>query len=133
MRRTSCANLERTDHLFGLDVAEQHGAFNDLSDVAALLRADGQRHGGWTVPLRSVSDPRPPRGTYSSLRNTTLLDTLAVEPDARKTAALWADTRFIVIAIDTETTKPPKGTGNSPRVVSIAAVTCRKGHMREQC
>ena len=53
-----------------------------------------------------------------------------VQPDARKTAALWADTRFIVI--DTETTKPPKGTGKSLRVVSIAAVTCRKGHMREQ-
>ena len=79
MRRTSFANLERTNHLFDLVVAEQHGAFNDLSDVAALLRADGQRHGGWTVPLRSVSDPRPPRGTYSSLRDTTLLDTLAVE------------------------------------------------------
>ena len=79
MRRTSFANLERTNHLFDLVVAEQHGAFNDLSEVAALLRADGQRHGGWTVPLRTVSDPRPPRGTYSSLRDTTLLDTLAVE------------------------------------------------------
>lgn len=79
MRRTSFANLERTNHLFDLVVAEQHGAFNDLSDVAALLRADGQRHGGWTVPLRTVSDPRPPQGNYSSLRDTTLLDTLAVE------------------------------------------------------
>lgn len=81
MRRTSFANLERTNHLFDLVVAEQHGAFNNLSDVAALIRADGQAHGGWTVPLRTVSDPRPPRGTYSSLRDTTLLDTLAAERD----------------------------------------------------
>lgn len=53
-----------------------------------------------------------------------------VEPDARKTAALWADTRFIVI--DTETTKPPKGTDRSLRVVSFGAVTCRRGAIREQ-
>lgn len=79
MRRTSFGNLERTNHLFDLVVAEQHGAFNNLSDVAAKLRHDGHANDGWTVPLRSVSDPRPPKGSYSSLRDTTLLDTLAIE------------------------------------------------------
>lgn len=77
LRRTSFANIERTNLLFDLVVARQHGAFDDLGAVASLLRSDAVEHDGWTVPLRSVSDPRPRGGTYSSIRDATLLNTLA--------------------------------------------------------
>jgi hypothetical protein len=77
MRRTSFANLERTNRLFDLVVARHHGAFDNLSDIARLLRTDTETNQGWTVPLREVSDPRPPRGRYSSLRDATLLNSLA--------------------------------------------------------
>lgn len=77
MRRTSFANIERTNLLFDLVVARQHGAFDNLSEVGKLLRLDGEAHEGWTVPLRAIADPRPRGGVYSSLRDTTLLNTLA--------------------------------------------------------
>jgi hypothetical protein len=77
MRRTAFANLERTNLLFDLVVAAQHGAFDHPEEVAALLRADTADTGGWTVALRTISDPRPNRGSYSSLRDTTLLSDLA--------------------------------------------------------
>lgn len=77
MRRTSFGNIERTNLLFDLVVARQHGAFDNLGEVAKLLRHDTEQHDGWTVPLRAVSDPRPRGGSYSSLRDTTLLSRLA--------------------------------------------------------
>ncbi len=77
MRRTSFANLERTNLLFDLIVARNHNVFDDLSQVAKTLRDDAEPHAGGTVPLRAVADPRPRRGSYSSLRDVTLLDTLA--------------------------------------------------------
>ena len=77
MRRTSFGNVERTNLLFDLVVARQHGAFDNLGEVAKLLRHDTERHDGWTVPLRAVADPRPRGGSYSSLRDTTLLSRLA--------------------------------------------------------
>jgi hypothetical protein len=77
MRRTSFGNIERTNSLMDLVVARQHGAFDDLGEVAALLRRDTEAHQGYTVSLRSIADPRPRGGNYSSLRDTTLLSTLA--------------------------------------------------------
>lgn len=77
MRRTSFGNLERTNLLFDLVVARAHGAFDNLGDVANRLRLDAERHEGWTVALRAISDPRPRRGSYSSLRDVTLLNSIA--------------------------------------------------------
>lgn len=77
MRRTGFANLERTNMLLDLVIARHHGAFDNLNDIVQLIRADTTPHGGWTVPLRSISDPRPAGGTYSSLRDATLLSTIA--------------------------------------------------------
>lgn len=79
MRRTAFGNLERTNLLFDLVVAAHHGAFDNHADVARLIRADTTAHDGWTVALRSIADPRPKRGSYSSLRDTTLLNDLAKE------------------------------------------------------
>ena len=62
MRRTSFGNIERTNLLFDLAVARHHGAFDDIGEVTRLLRDDTTSHEGWTVPLRSVADPRPPGG-----------------------------------------------------------------------
>lgn len=76
-RRTAFANIERTNSLFDLVVANHHGAFDHPGELARLLREDANAHDGWTIPLRSISDPRPRRGTYSSLRDTTLLTDLA--------------------------------------------------------
>lgn len=77
MRRTAFANLERTNLLLDLAVAHHHGVFDDPSRVTQLLRDDAVAHGGWTVALRSIADPRPKNGSYSSLRDTTLLTSLA--------------------------------------------------------
>lgn len=79
MRRTAFANIERTNLLMDLVVARQHGAFDNLNEVARLLRSDSQEHGGYTVTLRAISDPRPPQGSYSSLRDLSLLDRIAAE------------------------------------------------------
>ena len=77
MRRTSFGNIERTNLLFDLAVAHHHGAFDDIGEVAKALRDDMTGHDGWTVALRSIADPRPPQGTYSSLRDNTLIAALA--------------------------------------------------------
>lgn len=77
MRRAGFGNIERTNRLFDLVVARQHGAFDDLSNVAALLRSDSEGDEGFGVPLRQVADPRPKRGYYSSLRDTSLLAEVA--------------------------------------------------------
>lgn len=76
-RRTGFGNVERTNHLLDLVVALEHGAFDNLAEVARQLRDDAAGHGGWTVPLRDVSDPRPADGYYSSLRDPTLLAEVA--------------------------------------------------------
>ena len=76
-RRTAFGNLERTNTLFDLVVARQHGAFDNLGQTAALIRDDTLAHDGYTVALRSIADPRPPGGTYSSLRDVTLLNEIA--------------------------------------------------------
>jgi hypothetical protein len=79
LRSSGFGNIERTNTLMDLAVARAHGAFDDLAEVATLLRDDTDPAGGWTVPLRSVADPRPRSGRYSSLRDPTLLTTLAAE------------------------------------------------------
>lgn len=76
-RRTGFANLERTNLLFDLAVAAHQGAFDDPAKVIELLRTDAAQHDGWTVALRAIADPRPARGAYSSLRDPTLLTSLA--------------------------------------------------------
>lgn len=77
MRRTSFGNIERTNRLFDLLIAREHGAFIDLGDVITLLRNDATPAGGWTVPLRDIADPRPQKGRYTSLRNNLLITELA--------------------------------------------------------
>ena len=83
MRRTGFANIERTNRLFDLVIAREHGAFDDLTAVVALLRKDAKeavgRNGkaGWSVPLRGIADPRPSDGRYSSLRDAMLVVELA--------------------------------------------------------
>lgn len=77
LRRTGFGNIERTNRLFDLVVAREHGAFDDLTDVVNLLRADANTAGGWTVPLRDIADPRPLDGRYSSLRDSLLITELA--------------------------------------------------------
>ena len=79
MRRTSFGNIERTNLLFDLAVARHHGAFDDIGEVTKALRNDMTGHDGWTVALRSIADPRPPQGTYSSLRDSTLVSSLVRE------------------------------------------------------
>ncbi len=79
LRASGFGNIERTNTLMDLAVARAHGAFDDLAEVAELLRADTDPANGWAVPLRSVADPRPRSGRYSSLRDPTLLTTLAAE------------------------------------------------------
>ncbi len=79
LRASGFGNIERTNSLMDLAVARAHGAFDDLAAVADLLREDSDQAGGWTVPLRSVADPKPRSGRYSSLRDPTLLTTLAAE------------------------------------------------------
>lgn len=64
-RRHAFGNLERTNYLFDLVVCRDHDAFDNIAEVAALLRADTVAHDGFTVALRSVRDP----GSYSSLRD----------------------------------------------------------------
>jgi len=77
LRRTGFGNIERTNRLFDLVVAREHGAFDDLTDVVNLLRADANTAGGWTVPLRDIADPKPMDGRYSSLRDSLLITELA--------------------------------------------------------
>jgi hypothetical protein len=77
--RTQLGNIERTNSLFDLVVARTHGAFDNLDAVAHQLRADVEAHEGWTVALRAFDDPQPASGRYSSLRDVTLLTTLARE------------------------------------------------------
>lgn len=79
MRRTAFGNLERTNLLLDLAVAYHHGVFDDPDHVAQLIRDDADAHDGWTVSLRSIADPRPKNGSYSSLRDTTLLTSIAEE------------------------------------------------------
>lgn len=68
-RRHAFGNLERTNLLFDLVVCRDHHVFDRLAEVAELLRRDTLDHEGRTVALRTVEDPRPPKGTYSSLRD----------------------------------------------------------------
>ncbi len=76
-RGNSFANIERTNRLLDLVVARDHGVFDDLSEVARSLRADAEGAEGWTVPLRAIADPRPKKSSYSSLRDTVLIEDLA--------------------------------------------------------
>jgi hypothetical protein len=78
-RRHAFGNLERTNHLFDLVVCRDHHAFDNIAHVADLLREDVRAHDGNTVALRSVRDPRPPGGYYSSLRDEHLLYRIAKE------------------------------------------------------
>ena len=77
MRRTSFGNIERTNRLFDLLIAREHGAFIDLTDIVTLLRNDATPEGGWTVPLRDIADSRPRSGRYSSLRDNLLVTEIA--------------------------------------------------------
>lgn len=77
LRRTSFGNIERTNRLFDLLIAREHGAFVDLTDVVTLLRNDALTEGGWTVPLRDIADARPGKGRYNSLRDNLLITEIA--------------------------------------------------------
>jgi hypothetical protein len=44
-------------------------------DAAQLFALDAATR--WTVPLRDISDPRPDRGRYASLRDTLLITEIA--------------------------------------------------------
>lgn len=76
-RRTASGNIERTNILFDLVVARQHGAFDNLGATAARICDDTLANDGYTVALRSVAGPRPPGGSYSSLLDVTLLNEAA--------------------------------------------------------
>ena len=78
-RRAQLANIERTNALMDLAVARIHGSFVRQSRVVELLRKDAKEHAGWTVSLRSIADPYPRTGRYSSLRDPTLLASIARE------------------------------------------------------
>jgi hypothetical protein len=78
-RRANFGNVERTNSLLDLSVARAHGAFDDLAEVARLLRTDAGDADGWAPPLRAVADPGGTKSRYSSLRDATLLSHLARE------------------------------------------------------
>ncbi len=82
--RTQFANIERTNHLFDLVVAREHGAFTHSHEVEALLRADAEGRvgpdgrSGHAVSLRTIDDPQPDSGPrYRSLRDPSLIASLA--------------------------------------------------------
>lgn len=83
--RSQFANVERTNLLLDLVVAREHGAFLHPDRVARLLREDaetrrdGRGVSGFGVSLRTIDDPRPTGGCYSSLRDAGLLASLAEE------------------------------------------------------
>jgi hypothetical protein len=86
LRGSAFANIERTNRLLDLVIAREHGAFDDIPAVAATLRADAvsvvgahSRRRGWAPPLRSICDPSPEEGRYSSLRDPLLVLELAEE------------------------------------------------------
>ncbi|MGE9781961.1 hypothetical protein [Janibacter sp. G368] len=78
-------NVARTNALLDLAVARAHGAFTNPDDIARLIRADNEKHGGWAPAPRSVTDPQPfvepgakhGRQRYSSLRSASLVADLA--------------------------------------------------------
>lgn len=78
-RRHQYGNIERTNSLLDTAVCRAHGVFTDLNAVARLLEADEVPWGGWTVPLRSIADPRPRRGRYRSLRDEAQMVAVATE------------------------------------------------------
>lgn len=73
------ANIERTNSLFDLVVARDHGMFTDFDDIAALIEADAIEHEGWTVPMRAIEDPQPRNDRYSSLRDDAAMRAVAAE------------------------------------------------------
>jgi hypothetical protein len=76
-RRHAFGNLERTNNLFDLTVAKDHGAFDNLAEVTRLIEADMRQHDGHAPPLRSVADPKRGNAYYSSLRDEHALQRLA--------------------------------------------------------
>ena len=79
-RKQQFANVERTNNLLDLVVVRATDGFVNLNDVARLIEADELPHGGRTVPMRSVADPRP-RGQvrYRSLRDEYQMNAVAAE------------------------------------------------------
>jgi len=76
-RRHAFGNVERTNNLFDLTVARDHGAFDNLAEVARLIEADMRAHGGHAPPLRSIADAKRGDQYYSSLRDEHALHRLA--------------------------------------------------------
>jgi hypothetical protein len=77
-RRSWLGNIERTNRLFDLVVCRQNGMFDNLADVAQLLRGDATAFDGWAPPVREVADRRDASGKYySSLTDPTMLVELA--------------------------------------------------------
>lgn len=85
-------NLARTNALWDLAVCRSQGAFGDLDEVAAVIRASNEANGGWAPLARAVTDTQPRRVeddgtgsgttkvvklTYSSLLNPFLVSRLA--------------------------------------------------------
>lgn len=76
------ANLTRTNRLLDLVVCDDWGLFNKMPAVIELLRVDSDSNQGWSPPLRTATDPQPPKATartgrYGSLRDQLLLRELA--------------------------------------------------------
>ena len=76
-RRHAFGNVERTNNLFDLTVALDHGAFDSLAEVARLIEADMQAHDGHAPPLRDIADRKRGNQYYSSLRDEHALHRLA--------------------------------------------------------
>jgi hypothetical protein len=72
-------NIERTNNLMDLVVCQEAGDLLDRNAVARLIEADERPHGGWTVPLRTIADPRPRVGRYRSLRDEAQMVAVASE------------------------------------------------------
>jgi hypothetical protein len=70
-------NVERTNHLMDLVVAQNNGMLTDHAAVVRLIEADEMPYRGWTVPMRTIEDPQPRNSRYSSLRDESLMRAVA--------------------------------------------------------
>lgn len=66
LRRTSFGNIERTNRLFDLLIAREHGAFIDLTDVITLLRNDALPEGAG--PSHCATSPTRAQATAGTTR-----------------------------------------------------------------
>ena len=82
-RKQQFGNVERTNNLLDLVVIRSEDGFLDINALARFIEAEEIPHGGRTVPMRSVADPRPTRGRYASLRDEATMNAVADERNLR--------------------------------------------------